>query len=109
MSIVLRDSFIEMPARERARAILDEDGQGQALRAVVDGLIAAQLWEQAEQAAGERNKARGIEQIKPAARHREHRKSTDAARPMLIAVREEVLESQAEKKAQAEKQRDTGR
>jgi hypothetical protein len=61
------------------------------------------------EATGERNEMNGVEQIKRAAGERQQRKGANAAGTALIGMGEEFLEGEAEKKTQAEKQRNAGR
>ncbi|HEY2244639.1 MAG: hypothetical protein WAV38_15665 [Xanthobacteraceae bacterium] len=62
-----------------------------------------------EKAAGERNESARIEQIKNAARKREHRKGADAAGSPLRRLREEIFKREPEEETQAQKQRNAGR
>ena len=48
----------------------------------------------------------GIEQVEHAAAERQHRKGADAARAPGVGAGEEILEGEAEKQAQCQKQRD---
>ena len=64
---------------------------------------------QHHEAAGERDEAHGVEQIKRPACQREQRKSPDAAGPPLVGMREEFFKRQPEKETQAKKQRNARR
>jgi hypothetical protein len=75
------------------------------LRAVVDDEPGAEH----EEAGGEGNAVRRLEQIEHAAGEREHRKRANAAGALLRDTGEEILEREAEEKAQAQKQGHAGR
>ena len=57
-----------------------------------------------EKAGGEGDEMRGIEQVEHAAGERQHGKGANAARTLGVGAGEKILECQAEKQAQAEKQ-----